>query len=76
MFFLKVVCGGWRGKIGVVDRRDVTVRVFDSVEAADDAAREALRRMTGEERMAMVFAISGWTKDGEIAKCYSLKIVK
>jgi hypothetical protein len=47
-----------------VDRRDVTVRVFDSVEAADEAVREALRRMTGSERMAKVFAISGWTNDG------------
>ncbi|MFM9873466.1 MAG: hypothetical protein ACKVQS_08385 [Fimbriimonadaceae bacterium] len=53
-----------------MDRRDVTVRVFDSVEAADEASREALRRMTGEERMAMVFAISGWELNGKIERCY------
>jgi len=53
-----------------VDRRDVTVRVFDPVEAADKAAREDLRRMTGGERMAMVFAISGCDLDGNIDRCY------
>jgi hypothetical protein len=37
----------------------VTVRVFDSVEAADEAAREALRRMTPEERVGVVTAIIG-----------------
>ncbi|QYK54279.1 MAG: hypothetical protein KF824_05125 [Fimbriimonadaceae bacterium] len=45
--------------------REVTVQIFDSPEAADAANREALRRMTGEERIAMAFAISGWTNDGD-----------
>lgn len=35
------------------------VRVFESVEAADEAAREALRRMTPEERVGVVTAIIG-----------------
>jgi hypothetical protein len=35
------------------------VRVFDSVEAADEAAREALRRMTPEERVGVVTAVIG-----------------
>ncbi|ARU41326.1 hypothetical protein CCB80_09345 [Armatimonadetes bacterium Uphvl-Ar1] len=52
-----------RGKMGDVERGEV--RVFETVEAADEAAREALRRMTPEERVALAFAISGWTKDGD-----------
>ncbi len=46
-----------RGKMGVVERGEV--RVFESVEAADEAAREALRRMTPEERVGVVTAIIG-----------------
>jgi hypothetical protein len=40
-------------------RREFTLEIFDSFEAADEANRQKMRAMTGNERIALLFEMVG-----------------